>query len=261
MGKSLPTIIVFAFGAIFSCHGTVAAKDWRGLVPLHSTKADVVRLFPQCSSSDSYCAFRLKKQDVFIVYSSNLAHSHEGCGERLPTNTVLSITITPSSGQGVEGLRLSEPQYRKIGPTLWGYIYVNETEGVVIRAKSGKVVQISYVPGSAERSLCSVYYGNLEEFASLDPNLPSLEVTCPKTRIEPGDTIQFSASSVYNPKISFSWTVSVGRIVTGQYTDQISVATEGFDGEKIIATVEMRILGDRHIQAASCEAKINQKRN
>jgi len=173
---------------------------------------------------------------------------------------VLSITLSPSTDEEVKDLRLNERLYRKIGPSLWGYIYVNESEGVVLNAKKGRVGQIAYVPPSGERSLCPVYYGNLEGFLPLDPHLPSVTISCPK-EIEAGGLIMFTASSVDNPRISFSWAVSGGRIVGGQYSDQVSVSTEGFDGDRIIGTVEMRILGLGHIQETSCEVKIKPKKN
>ena len=160
----------------------------------------------------------------------------------------------------MKDLLLNERLYRKVGPSSWGYIYVNESEGVVISAKTGKVVQIAYVPASGERALCPIYYGSLEDFLWLDPHLPTVTIGCPK-EIEAGKLIMFSASSVDNPKISFSWNVNGGRIVSGQYTDQISIATEGFDGDRLIGTVGMRILGQGHLQETSCEVKINRKKD
>ena len=254
------TRTLLTLGAILILNCGVCAKSWRGLVPLHSTKADVVRLFPQCSGSASYCDFRLKQQGVFIVFSSSLAHTHETCGERLANDTVLSITVSPSTDQEVKDLRLNKTLYRKIGPSLWGYIYLNEGEGVVLNVKKGRVGQIAYVPPPGERSLCPIYYGNLEDFLPLDPHLPTVTISCP-TEIEAGRLIVFTASSVDNPRISFAWTVSGGRIVGGQYSDQVSVSTEGFDGDGIIGTVEMRILGLGHIQETSCVVKIKPKKN
>ena len=35
-------------------------KDWRGIVPLHSTRADVVRKFNQCANADDICTVRVK---------------------------------------------------------------------------------------------------------------------------------------------------------------------------------------------------------
>lgn len=50
-------------------HG-VAAKEWRGIVPLHSTRADVARLFNTCFDREGGCTFRVGNEEVYIVFSS-----------------------------------------------------------------------------------------------------------------------------------------------------------------------------------------------
>lgn len=43
-----------------------AAKEWRGIVPLRSTREDVVRTFRQCENSNPSCEFTLNGEFVHI---------------------------------------------------------------------------------------------------------------------------------------------------------------------------------------------------
>jgi hypothetical protein len=249
------TKLVLSVVLVCGLHGSVSGKSWRGLTPLHSTKKDVVRLFRQCSDSDQYCVLKLKNEHAFIVFSNNLISSPERCGSNLAADTILSITVSPKSLR-VKDLKLSPRLYKSLGPSPWGYIYLNEIEGVIISEQKGRVAQLCYVPISDERGQCPVYYSELTDFVSLDPHGPMLSVNCPPHQIAEGKVVIFSASSVDNPKIWFSWTVIGGSIIEGQRSDKIKVSTEGLVGQRITATVAMRILGDVHVQESSCEIDV-----
>ena len=64
VGKSLFLIFVFVMTA-----AQVAAQEWRGLMPLRSTRADVVRLFGQCSDEKPWCEFTIENEEILIVFS------------------------------------------------------------------------------------------------------------------------------------------------------------------------------------------------
>src|SRR6266516_3687048 len=106
----LPIVLVCAL------HVTASGKSWRGLVPLHSTKKDVVRLFRQCSDSEQFCSLKLKSESAFIVFSGSLANSPEECINHLPADTILSITVSPSKNLRVKDLELNQQVYKNIGP-------------------------------------------------------------------------------------------------------------------------------------------------
>jgi hypothetical protein len=67
-------------------------KAWRGIVPLHSTRADVERLWGPANADDS--SYEIDGGRVLFVYSS------QGCQEGLPggwniaVNTVISISVS-----------------------------------------------------------------------------------------------------------------------------------------------------------------------
>jgi PKD-like domain len=57
--------------------------------------------------------------------------------------------------------------------------------------------------------------------------------------IKPGETLKLSAHSNINDKCGYTWTVSAGRIASGQYTQQITVDTTELAGHKIVITAEI----------------------
>ena len=50
---------------VASVKNSAEAKEWRGLTPLHSTRADVIRLLNQCSNQREACRFSLEGEKLF----------------------------------------------------------------------------------------------------------------------------------------------------------------------------------------------------
>ena len=62
------------------------------------------------------------------------------------------------------------------------------------------------------------------------------------SQVEPGTTLYFKVRTtgmLHTTKPEFNWKVSVGTIVGGQGTDQISVDTVGLGGQDVTTTVEL----------------------
>jgi len=57
-----------------------------------------------------------------------------------------------------------------------------------------------------------------------------------------------------NAKRGYTWTVSTGEIVSGQFTHKITVDTSGLAGQIVIATAEIR---DVFGHAAVASAKVD----
>src|SRR6185503_19862117 len=91
---------------------SVEAKGWRGIVPLHTTRAEVEKLLGPptellCEFSVSY---RTENEGVIISYDRGLP-----CGigdkysqRRVPRDTVESIFITPNRGAPLSKLNVDE---------------------------------------------------------------------------------------------------------------------------------------------------------
>src|SRR5215211_436625 len=64
-----PVSKLFFFFFVFATAASqAAAEEWRGLSPLRSTRADVVRLFGQCSNEEQWCYFEIENEEILIVF-------------------------------------------------------------------------------------------------------------------------------------------------------------------------------------------------
>ena len=81
---------------LFAVEGCFA-KEWRGIAPLRSTRADVVRLLNQCSEQMEACAFNLAQEEVYILFSGGLGDGYNECAKRLSPETVIFIQVLPKS--------------------------------------------------------------------------------------------------------------------------------------------------------------------
>ena len=86
---------------------------------------------------------------------------------------------------------------------------------------------------------------------------PSIAVSCPEDSQTPS-TVIFSANVVVGPsdKPIYKWTLSKGRIVSGQGTTSIQVDCSNCDGEIITATVENTSFPKECNNQASCSTRV-----
>jgi hypothetical protein len=57
--------------------------------------------------------------------------------------------------------------------------------------------------------------------------------------VKAGETLMLSAYSNINDKRGYNWTLSAGRITSGQYTRQITIDTTQLAGQKIVITADI----------------------
>src|SRR5690349_5733501 len=68
------------------------AKEWRGIIPLHSTRADVIRLLGKPDHDDN--SYDVSEGQVFILYAQRPCERHFGLRPRnVSAGTVLQITL------------------------------------------------------------------------------------------------------------------------------------------------------------------------
>src|SRR5678815_6097058 len=72
---------------------TVVAAEWRGIVPIRSTRDDVLRVFSQCEDKKERCSFALGDHEVMIVFSG-WQRAFSSCPIGVPKDTVLSVFYT-----------------------------------------------------------------------------------------------------------------------------------------------------------------------
>lgn len=145
---------------------SIAAKDWRGILPMHSTRADVERLMGEPTTKGrGSTSYDLGEEEVLFIFAEE---SPGGRDCAVAPGTVLSIRITLKVERSLNALNFDERRFRKFTPTGESETeyegFVNEEDGLVIRTRKGIVEEIVYVASAVDRPRCSDYYSNLESF-------------------------------------------------------------------------------------------------
>ena len=140
------------------------AQGWRGIVPLHSTRADVDRLLGPPVSDDPLtgpcqCLYPLKDEIVHVSYANGLE-----CGQserreprvggwKVPRDTVVEITVRFRTDRPLSDFKIDE-RYKKETDEHSGLIFYTNLEGGV-RIEGGKITvsSVSYFPAANDHSL------------------------------------------------------------------------------------------------------------
>lgn len=135
----------------------VRAKEWRGIIPLKSTRADVERLFGKTNQLGRY---EIHNERVSIWYSEGPCEGIYGslakpnCECLVAKDTVLKIVVTLDSPVKASKLGIDKRNYQRAAvdayrPTA---TYSDFTEGVVytIRESDDSVTNIDYLPSAKD---------------------------------------------------------------------------------------------------------------
>jgi hypothetical protein len=120
---------------LFSAFVTFAFQDhrgWKGILPLHSTRADVERVLgPPTEPCKEGCHYDTRSEGVFVRYSTERCVGH-GAAWNVPPNTVISLSINLAERPSLKDLKLNLKKFKKTeDPELHGYTtYENEAKGV-----------------------------------------------------------------------------------------------------------------------------------
>ncbi len=149
---------VIGFFLIILCAVTAEAKGWRGIVPLHSKRAQVEQLLgPPTEQNTPYSVvYKTPNETVLIDYAEGRLC---GIGEkysrwRVAPNTVTSIFITPMPGSPLSQLSIDERRYKKF---IVGHLsetrYVNAREGETLTVLGNEVRGIDYFAAADDSHL------------------------------------------------------------------------------------------------------------
>jgi hypothetical protein len=229
-----------AFGSrVLSCIGfalalanLAMAKEWHGIVPLRSTRADVVRTLSQCSDQREACAFSLGKEKVFILFSGGLPKEYRESATRLPQKTVMFIEIEEGSPARLKDLGINKHRFKEFNPTEpydSGFRgYVNEAGGEVVKTYKGKVIRVDYIAANNDLHLCPAYYADPKSFVEVYlGHVPIVDLQCPPGPVVDGEPIKVSGWSDFHTRQGLEWTVTSVKIIAGQNTYAITIDTTG----------------------------------
>lgn len=125
-------------------------QDRFGIVPLHSTRADVERLYGTCNDS-SLCIFRTTTETVAVAFASSPCTGFM-YGWNVPKDTVISCKVTP----------FVAPRFSEIPIDLNGFAtrsspddivttyYTNVGKGILFAVQDGRLISVTYYPPSSE---------------------------------------------------------------------------------------------------------------
>lgn len=142
----------------------VKAKEWRGIVPLHSTRADVEKILGAPATdpltASCKCLYQLKDEIVHVFYANGLACSESERrdsrlgGWKVPADTVIGIVVRFRTDQPLSDFKIDESFEKETDDHSPGYIfYTNRQDGVRIEAGRHTVSSVSYFPSAKDSHL------------------------------------------------------------------------------------------------------------
>ena len=148
----------------------VNAQDWRQIVPLKSTRAEVERLLG--STKEAYFAdYQLKQGSLFIEYSSGLCRPERKGGWNVPENVVLIVSFSPKHKRRIADLKLDPKKFKRVidDHVIGVLYYVNDEEGITYEVQRGKVDSVEYGPAKRDEHLYCGDQNNLQPNAFAKP--------------------------------------------------------------------------------------------
>ena len=141
--------IILSFCFVIVAAGISHGKEWRGIVPLHSTRTDVERLLgpPADQNNDLMSIYKLEKEVVVVEYAAGPPCGADGPSAwRVPRGTVLGITVHPKTELYFSDLHIDVSRYKITdGGDVPNYVYyTDEREGNQYEVTQGLVMSITY---------------------------------------------------------------------------------------------------------------------
>ena len=128
------------------CAKFVQGKEWRGIVPLKSTRADVERLLGKPNGLGRY---EFENERAHIDYAKGCEQS-TNCLCLVPKDTVISIFVTMESELKLADLKIDLAKYKKKRSShLPGIVnFTDEEEGITYTVDEGdeEVTHLTYLP-------------------------------------------------------------------------------------------------------------------
>ncbi len=150
-------LILLAFSAILVTASPLTAKEWRGITPLRSTRADVERLFGgSADGRGSWAVYQTEEEGISILFASGPPCGSNAENEwRVPKGTVISITISPKIRVLLSTLNLDESKYRKLkDPHQLNRIkYWNKEDGESISVVDDEISSFTYFAAAKDAVL------------------------------------------------------------------------------------------------------------
>jgi hypothetical protein len=138
---------------IVLCEFVVSGKEWRSIVPLKSTRADVERILgaPQKTSFSS-AYYSLPGEIVVVDYQVGKCEDHCGLGWNVREGTVVAVGVIPKGNHRKEEY-LTAGNFNVSNESTGLVYYTNAAEGLSIETYKSVVTLVDYYPSASEETL------------------------------------------------------------------------------------------------------------
>ena len=133
------------------------AKEWRGIVPLKSTRTDVERQF---GKPDKWGNYEFKNERVSFDYGNGpckglyLTPGEDNCKCLADEDAVMSIFVEPTVKRKISELKLDMKRFRRtpINPFPYTFEYDNVTEGITytVDEQENEIMHVTYYPSQVD---------------------------------------------------------------------------------------------------------------
>jgi len=150
-------ILILASIALYA--SSVQAKAWRGIEPLHSTRADVERLFGSkvVRCGGSACIYDLGEEIIFVLYArdSSCKNDDATTAWKVPVGTVIEIGVRFREDKLLSELQFDLSKFERVEDKhLHGWIYyVNVDEGVRVEGGIKTASSVTYFQSAKDNHL------------------------------------------------------------------------------------------------------------
>jgi hypothetical protein len=146
--------LLFAVLLMFLAVSSASASQWHGIVPLHSTRSDVLRILGEPNSK--YDRYLIDGEEASIVYSRVTCAS----GWNVPSDTVILISVTLKQTTTLSDLKINLDKYVRFkDPFVTTHVFhANGEEGLLYEVyeglkESAEVLGVNYVPTTNDEIL------------------------------------------------------------------------------------------------------------
>ena len=139
--------ILFLCGFILVTAVNASAQQWRKIVPLKSTRADVERLLGP--NENSYgVIYEFKDGNLFIEYSSGPCRKDRKGGWNVRDGVVISFSFAAINKPPEADLKLNRKRFRRVVDTHTPSVsyYINDKDGIMYEIQRGRVHSVEYYP-------------------------------------------------------------------------------------------------------------------
>lgn len=132
---------------------SVFAKEWRGIMPLRSARADVERLLGPPSQGSPHASYYSLRDEIAVVHFQSISCRDScGFGWNVPLGTVISIGVIPKGDHGKE--KFDSGVDFKVETDGAGFVYyTNEHDGLTLEKYKERITLIIYSPTGKEAAL------------------------------------------------------------------------------------------------------------